>query len=336
MWIIPKNLGYSQFAPVTEESNMASALQDLNIESRLFWRSKPFAVQTWLKRWKSVPYVQHLFGRILKPSMQNHFVDWWTSSLVDIHVNHSPQLVQEQEWKTQGTFGRIFSRSSVQLDLFTFSSKMSKDTSHLDSMQWSKTFKELVILLRSDYSRRKKQAQATREKESSSWENWPTPTVVMSETDQDKFKARQKRLKENNKGRTGNGCGPSLSQEVRNWPTPDCSDRRSKKKQATRSEQFSGELANTNSIRKREMEQQKPESNFFDGNRAPIARPGQQQYDWEEPRANTKRALKSRLGLSADGYDYRTDFLRALGNGVDPWTAKLAFETLMYKINKNQ
>lgn len=108
-----------------------------------------------------------------------------------------------------------------------------------------------------------------------------------------------------------------------------------KKKQATRSEQFSGELANTNSIRKREMEQ-KPESNFFDGNRAPIARPGQQQYDWEEPRANTKKSLKSRLGLSADGYDYRTDFLRALGNGVDPWTAKLAFETLMYKINKNQ
>jgi len=102
-----------------------------------------------------------------------------------------------------------------------------------------------------------------------------------------------------------------------------------KKKQATRSEQFSGELANTNSIRKREMEQ-KPESNFFDGNRAPIARPGQQQYDWEEPRANTKKSLKSRLGLSADGYDYRTDFLRALGNGVDPWTAKLAFETLMY------
>ena len=104
-----------------------------------------------------------------------------------------------------------------------------------------------------------------------------------------------------------------------------------KKKQATRSEQFSGELANTNSIRKREMEQ-KPESNFFDGNRAPIARPGQQQYDWEEPRANTKKSLKSRLGLPTDGYDYRTDFLRALGNGVDPWTAKLAFETLMDKL----
>lgn len=138
-----------------------------------------------------------------------------------------------------------------------------------------------------------------------------------------------------------------------------------KKKQATRSEQFSGELANTNSIRKREMEQ-KPESDVFNGNsyenlantsgeglqrtkqqrkkyawkefygtitkRCSIARPGQQQYDWEEPRANTKKSLKSRLGLPTDGYDYRTDLLRALGNGVDPWTAKLAFETLMDKL----
>lgn len=110
-----------------------------------------------------------------------------------------------------------------------------------------------------------------------------------------------------------------------------------KKKQATRSEQFSGELANTNSVREGEMEQE-TESEFInrDGfrGRFPIARPGESQYEWEEPRANTKRALKRRLGLSADGYDYRTDLLRALGNGVDPWVAKLAFETLMDKIQE--
>lgn len=66
--------------------------------------------------------------------------------------------------------------------------------------------------------------------------------------------------------------------------------------------------------------------------RIPIARPGQEQYEWEQPRQNTKDELKSALGLSiADGYDFRTDFLRSLGNGVDPCTAKKAFETLMDK-----
>jgi DNA (cytosine-5)-methyltransferase 1 len=102
-------------------------------------------------------------------------------------------------------------------------------------------------------------------------------------------------------------------------------------------ETSSDKLANTGGVREGKMEQ-KTESELInrDGfrGRFPIARPGELQYEWEEPRANTKRALKSRLGLSADGYDYRTDFLRALGNGVDPWVAKLAFEILMDKIQK--
>ena len=102
-------------------------------------------------------------------------------------------------------------------------------------------------------------------------------------------------------------------------------------------ETSSDKLANTGSEGLQGDEQQGEERSWeeFHGSiakRCPIARPGELQYEWEEPRANTKRALKSRLGLSADGYDYRTDLLRALGNGVDPWTAKLAFETLMDKL----
>ena len=41
------------------------------------------------------------------------------------------------------------------------------------------------------------------------------------------------------------------------------------------------------------------------------------------------------MGLPADGYDYRTDFLRALGNGVDPWTACKAWIDLDKKMKKN-
>lgn len=66
--------------------------------------------------------------------------------------------------------------------------------------------------------------------------------------------------------------------------------------------------------------------------RIPIMPPCIYQYEWEEPRQNTKDVLKSRLGLSvANGYDFRTDFLRALGNGVDPFAAAIAFRTLIKK-----
>lgn len=52
----------------------------------------------------------------------------------------------------------------------------------------------------------------------------PTPTAMMSNTTPAKFRARQIRLKAKHKGRTGNGCGPSLAQYVRMYPTPTARD----------------------------------------------------------------------------------------------------------------
>jgi len=55
---------------------------------------------------------------------------------------------------------------------------------------------------------------------------WPSPTSVMTgeTTTVEQFQARQARLKERNKGRTGNGCGPDLAMAVKMWPTPRCGD----------------------------------------------------------------------------------------------------------------
>ena len=57
------------------------------------------------------------------------------------------------------------------------------------------------------------------------------------------------------------------------------------------------------------------------------ARPGQPQYEWEEP-----RTIKSGMGRNVDGFASRVDELRLLGNGVVPATAELAFRTLWEKI----
>ena len=53
------------------------------------------------------------------------------------------------------------------------------------------------------------------------------------------------------------------------------------------------------------------------------ARPGQKQYDWEEP-----RTVKSGMGRTVDGFASRVDELRLLGNGVVPEQAASAFGTL--------
>ncbi len=58
-----------------------------------------------------------------------------------------------------------------------------------------------------------------------------------------------------------------------------------------------------------------------------IARPGETQYDWEEP-----RTVESGMGRTVDGFASRVDELRLLGNGVVPAQAELAFRTLWEKL----
>jgi len=60
------------------------------------------------------------------------------------------------------------------------------------------------------------------------------------------------------------------------------------------------------------------------------ARPGQPQQTWESPRV-ISRAAESDMGLSIDGYSFREDLLRALGNSVVERQAEYAFRDLMRK-----
>lgn len=50
------------------------------------------------------------------------------------------------------------------------------------------------------------------------------------------------------------------------------------------------------------------------------------QYEWEEP-----RTVESGVGCTIDGYNFREDILRALGNSVVEQTAEIAFIDLMRK-----
>jgi DNA (cytosine-5)-methyltransferase 1 len=54
------------------------------------------------------------------------------------------------------------------------------------------------------------------------------------------------------------------------------------------------------------------------------------QYDWEAP-----RTIEPGLGCTIDGYNFREDLLRALGNSVVEQTAELAFIDLLKKHLKN-
>lgn len=93
----------------------------------------------------------------------------------------------------------------------------------------------------------------------------------------------------------------------------------------------SGEVADAISIRQQKLrlnrKQNKEGYGRIGSSRWPSSM-GEPQYEWEEP-----RAVEPGLGCTIDGYNFRTDLLRGLGNSVVPQTAAKAWIELWKKFN---
>jgi hypothetical protein len=241
MWILPNNHPlHSTFAQecVASKEDLNEHAPDLvgSVQSpRLMWKSKPSSITIWLSRWNRVYWIRHLFGRILKPSIQDHFVTRLTESLPDIHVSPSHLPGNEEEKMIPDTFIRLYQDQSKQLDLFSASSKTSEDISVWDTERFTKTFDVLVMRLSQESSQRRRLARHIRERDSSSLqseETWLTPRSTEIEETYENYLERMKSSpdpKNNTKTKDGN-----LSMQVQHseltWSTPNAQMRDGRQK----------------------------------------------------------------------------------------------------------
>jgi len=211
MWILPKQLHTLASVQDTEGLSL-----DLNESSQLcaqslFVRSKLSPLRTWLQKWKRDSWTQHLFGRILKPSLGKAFEIEWTSLLAVTPVSPLAQQESEQEKTTQGTFGPGLQMELLQCDQNYVSLKTSKDISRWGCPTLSKTWQEWVIERRGAYSARLNVVRRTSGSECSLW---PTIRTSIGGGPND----GQNRISP-----TGQRFGISLASKVafleKNWPT---------------------------------------------------------------------------------------------------------------------
>lgn len=221
MWIIPSNHPLSSHSALEYLGSSEDLKELASIPvSWPTWRSKPSSLQTWLRAWKRVYWIPHLFGRMLKPSMHVRFVEEYTASLAVIHVLENPSPGYAKDTFIKDSFGRLYADRSQQQDLFGASSKTWMTTLRERIRLYNAAYAIWVTQLRKEYIQREKLARHRKEKEFSSLP-WPTATVMNSAEDLSKFQNRQQRMKLKHGSKTGNGCGMNLATAVRMWNRKD-------------------------------------------------------------------------------------------------------------------
>ena len=169
MWILPKQLHTSPFVPDT-----AALISDSDEFSQLCaqsltQRGKDSAARTWSAKLKRDSWMQHLYGRTLKPSHGQTFVTAWTSSLAATRASRSAQPANASAPKTRDTCGLTYQPELRSCDQVSVSLKTSRDISALGYPTCCKTWQDWVTERRGAWRQRVNAARHTRGRESASW-----------------------------------------------------------------------------------------------------------------------------------------------------------------------
>ncbi len=164
------------YVPGMEGSSLDCILR-LENSTELFVTSsgKPMLRPRSWRGWRTRPFVRHLCGTMLKPSIADAGVDGWISSLGDTRASRSAS--RESDWAPMmsGIYGRIFSALCSKYARDGVSSRTSQLTFPWDSISSEETFGDMAMRLRRESTLRRKWATAN---DGTDCLFWPTAGAV--------------------------------------------------------------------------------------------------------------------------------------------------------------
>jgi hypothetical protein len=214
MWIYVPNCEPSRSVAAEAASTSASNWRSQALARFASWRGKPMPPQFWSKRCTADSWLRRLYGRMSPPSEADPGVERWIASLGVSHVSPIPSPAAAAAAATSATSGPTPDGSSSKPAPGSSSSRTSPACSAQARTRsqapngLDETYRDWVIRLRADFSRRRKLARA-RNASGSSSSAWPTATANMS----------------TGPGSSGRDGGDNLQTAATRWPTPGTEER---------------------------------------------------------------------------------------------------------------
>lgn len=142
----------------------------------LSWRGKPRQPQLWSRAWKMDRSLRRLSGLTLEPSTADRGAASWIASVRATRANPTALREDAREVPTTDGLSTRFSASSKKCGLVVSSAKTCRGTRTDSSGPSSRHWREWVIALRQEYSRRAKSEPDISGSDSSSWPTAKTAT----------------------------------------------------------------------------------------------------------------------------------------------------------------
>lgn len=220
MWLyVPIASTSSASAQVEADLTSVSSWQFQALEASAWWRGKPSASRNWFQRCSKVSWLRLLCGAMPEPSTAELGVAQWTASLVASRASLIALPESGLSEKTRATSGQQPGASSCSRVPGSSSSRTSPACSPVEVLsEFTETWADLVLRVRSDCSRRRKSARAMNASAPLS-SAWPTPVAQ----DDNKSPEAHMAMKARMKGGARNTI-TSLNVLVKAWPTPNALD----------------------------------------------------------------------------------------------------------------